>query len=83
MRKPDFLTQPQTQKYLSISARTAMRLIETHGIEFLGDRVLPFAVAEEILRKRGGREAELEKRLAPIRRQRQRAEEFARRYWGG
>lgn len=60
-----------------------MRLIETHGVDFLGDRVLPFAVAEEILKKRGGREAELEKRLAPIRRQRERAEAFARRYWGG
>lgn len=83
MRKPDYLTQSQTRKYLSVSARTAMRLIELHGVEFLGDRVLPFTVAEEILKKRGRREAELEKRLAPIRRQRQRAEEFARCYWGG
>lgn len=82
MRKPDYLTQLQTQKFLSISARTAMRLIELHGIDVLGDRMIPLAVAEDILKKRGKRATDLEKRLAPIHRQLQRAAEFASQ-WGG
>lgn len=78
MRKPDYLTETQTRKFLSISARTASRLIEAHGAEVLGEMVLPIEVAEAILSKRANRRHELEKRLAPIVRQQDRAAAFAR-----
>lgn len=78
MRKPEYLTEMQTAKLLSISARTAGRLIEKHGIEVLGEVVLPMSIAEGILGKKEARRVELEKRLAPIRRQLAQAAEITR-----